>query len=43
MLGECHYTLKDEKEALCIWQRSLEINPDQKVIRDLVKSLEKKK
>ena len=43
LLGECYYKLGDTKEALRIWQRSLEINPDQDEIKNLVKSLREKK
>jgi GWxTD domain-containing protein len=43
LVGSCYYQLGDKKEALKIWQRSLEINPDQEEIKKLVQSLQEKK
>lgn len=40
LMGTCFYQLGNKKEALQIWQRSLEINPDQEDIKKLVKSLQ---
>jgi len=42
LMGTCHYKLGNRKDALQIWQRSLEINPDQEEIKKLVKSLKDK-
>ncbi|NIM90938.1 MAG: GWxTD domain-containing protein [Candidatus Aminicenantes bacterium] len=42
LVGSCHYQLGDKKEALEIWQRSLELNPDQEDIKKLVQSLHEK-
>ena len=42
LMGSCYYQLGDKKEALKIWQRSLEINPDQEDIKKLVQSLQEK-
>jgi tetratricopeptide (TPR) repeat protein len=43
LMGTCYYQLGNKEEALQIWQRSLEINPDQEQIKKLVKSLQEKK
>ncbi len=43
LMGSCYYQLGDKDEALKIWQRSLEINPDQEEIKKLVQSLQEKK
>jgi GWxTD domain-containing protein len=40
-LGESYYGRGDLKEALAAWTKSLEINPDQKEIKDKVASLRK--
>jgi tetratricopeptide (TPR) repeat protein len=40
-LGESYYKLGDLKAALTAWSKSLEINPDQKEIRDKVDALKK--
>jgi tetratricopeptide (TPR) repeat protein len=42
LMGTCHYKLGNRKDALQIWQRSVEINPDQEEIKKLVKSLKDK-
>jgi len=42
-LGECYYKLEEIEEALEAWKKSLEINPNQKEIKDKVESIEKKK
>jgi len=43
LMGSCYYQLGNKEEALQVWQRSLEINPDQEQIKKLVKSLKVKK
>lgn len=43
LMGSCYYQLGDKKEALEIWQRSLEINTDQEDIKKLVQSLQENK
>ncbi|MFP4082965.1 MAG: GWxTD domain-containing protein [Candidatus Aminicenantes bacterium] len=43
LLGTCHYKQGNKDQALQIWQRSLEVNPNQEKIRQLVDSLRKKK
>jgi GWxTD domain-containing protein len=43
LIGTCHYQLGNRTEALKVWERSLEINPDQEEIRNLVESLKGKK
>ncbi|NIO20563.1 MAG: GWxTD domain-containing protein [Candidatus Aenigmarchaeota archaeon] len=43
LMGICHYKLGNTKEALKIWERSLEINPGQTEIKKLVESLKEKK
>ncbi len=42
LLGTAYYQEGNTAEALRIWQRSLEINPDQENIKKLVQSLRKK-
>jgi len=42
-LGESYDRLGDLKQALAAWTKSLEINPDQKEIKDKVESLNKKR
>jgi len=42
LMGTCYYKLGNKKDALQIWQRSVEINPDQEEIKKLVKSLQEK-
>jgi hypothetical protein len=41
-LGTCHLQLGNREEALKAWTKSLEVNPDQPKIKDLVESLRKK-
>ncbi len=41
--GTCHYQLGDKKEALKVWERSLEINPNQTDIKKLVESLKQER
>ncbi|MFB0564695.1 MAG: GWxTD domain-containing protein [Candidatus Aminicenantaceae bacterium] len=43
LMGTCYYRLGNRKEALQIWQSSLEINPNQEEINKLVNSLKEKK
>ncbi len=42
-IGSCYYLLGDMAQALVAWERSLEINPNQGKIRDMVKSIKEKK
>ena len=42
-IGECHAGLGEIEEALAALERSLEINPDQEKIRNLVKTLKEKR
>lgn len=42
LLGTAYYQKGDIAEALKVWQRSLEISPDQENIKKLVQSLQKK-
>lgn len=37
--GTCHYQLGNKEEALKIWEKSLEMNPNQENIKKLVESL----
>lgn len=39
LTGTCHYQLGDKTEALKVWERSLQVNPDQPDIKKLVESL----
>jgi GWxTD domain-containing protein len=41
LLGTCYYQLGNKEEALRIWQKSLEISPNQENIRKLVESIKK--
>jgi GWxTD domain-containing protein len=41
-VGDCHFQVGEKDEALAAWKRSLEINPGQDEIKELVASLEKK-
>jgi GWxTD domain-containing protein len=41
LTGTCHYQLGDKTEALKIWERSLEVNPDQPDIKKLIESLKR--
>jgi tetratricopeptide (TPR) repeat protein len=42
LLGTAHYQKGHTAEALRVWQRSLEINPEQENIKKLVQSLKEK-
>jgi tetratricopeptide (TPR) repeat protein len=39
-LGECHFQLGNQEDALVAWKKSLELDPNQKEIRDKVNRLE---
>jgi len=41
-LGECYFKLGNVKEALEVWEKSLEINPDQPQIKKKVEALKEK-
>jgi len=41
LTGTCHYQLGDKTEALKVWERSLEVNPDQPDIIKLIESLKR--
>lgn len=41
-IGECYSRLKNDKEALYAWEKSLEINPNQPEIKEKVESIRKK-
>jgi len=40
-IGSCYLELGDTEEALRAWEKSLEINPDQKAVREAVNKLKK--
>lgn len=42
-VGECYFQKGDAKAALVVWEKSLEINPDQPQIRKNVETLKEKK
>jgi GWxTD domain-containing protein len=42
-IGECYLELGDKDQALKAWEKSLEVNPNQEIIRKLVESLKKEK
>jgi len=42
LIGDCYYRLGEKEEALRAWEKSLELNPEQAKIRELVDSLKKK-
>jgi tetratricopeptide (TPR) repeat protein len=41
-IGECYFNLGNIEEALIAWERSLEIDPNQGVIEEKVKSIREK-
>ncbi len=41
-IGTCYYKLGDMAQALIAWERSLEINPNQEKIKEIVKSIKGK-
>ncbi|MGD9345072.1 MAG: tetratricopeptide repeat protein, partial [Candidatus Aminicenantes bacterium] len=40
-LGVCYYEIGDKNQAILAWEKSLEINPDQKKIKELIESVKK--
>ena len=42
-IGECYFQLGKPQEALVVWEKSLEINPDQPQIKKNVEALKGKK
>lgn len=42
-VGECYFQKGDAKAALAVWEKSLEINPDQPQIRKNVETLKENK
>ncbi|MEA3420208.1 MAG: GWxTD domain-containing protein [Acidobacteriota bacterium] len=42
-VGECYFQLKRFEEALAVWEKSLEINPDQPQVKKNVEALKEKK
>jgi len=42
LMGTCYFQLGDKDEALRIWEKSLQISPDQPKIQELIDSLKKK-
>jgi predicted negative regulator of RcsB-dependent stress response len=43
IIGECYFQLGNTSAALTVWEKSLEINPDQPEIRKNVGALKEKK
>ncbi len=41
LTGTCYYQLGDKSEALKVWERSLQVNPDQPEIEKLIASLKR--
>ena len=41
-MGECHARLGEKAEAMAAWKKSLELDPNQAVIREKIAALEKK-
>jgi len=41
LLGDCYYQLGNKNEALKVWEKSLEINPNQEQIRKVVNKIKK--
>ncbi|GAH69061.1 unnamed protein product, partial [marine sediment metagenome] len=41
-IGKCYYRLGNIKEALITWEKSLEINSNQKALKKLVDQLKRK-
>ncbi len=42
-IGECYYKVGNKEEALIAWERSLELNPEQERLKNLVQSIKEKK
>lgn len=42
-IGDCYFKLGNKKEAIQAWEKSLEINPDQNQIKQMIKQLKEKK
>ena len=42
-IGECYHSLGNIEEALVAWERSLEIDPNQEVIKEKIRSIKEKK
>ena len=42
-IGECHFQLGKNEEALAAWERSLEINPDQPELKKSLEAIKEKK
>jgi predicted Zn-dependent protease len=40
-LGVCYYEIGDKKQAILAWEKSLEVNPDQKKIEELIEAIKK--
>lgn len=41
-LGDCHFYLNQENEAIAAWQKSLELNPEQPQIKQKIKDIREK-
>ncbi len=42
-IGECYYKVGNKEEALIAWERSLELNPEQERLKNLVQSIKEKR
>ena len=42
-IGECYYKLDNREEALIAWEKSLELNPKQEKLKNLIQSIKEKK
>jgi len=40
-IGECYFRMGNKEEALEVWQKSLEINPNQEKIKEIIESVKK--
>ena len=38
-LGVCYYEIGDKEQALLAWEKSLEVNPDQEKIKELIEAV----
>jgi tetratricopeptide (TPR) repeat protein len=42
-IGECYYRVGNKEEALIAWEKSLELNPKQEKLKNLVRSIKEKR
>jgi len=42
LIGDCYFKLGKKEEALAVWQKSLEINPDQPELKKKIQAVKSK-